>query len=192
MKKIALIFLGIIGHVGVINCFTVYLNNKSPNKTDFFVHSSLPGCCYGCEVGGKCKVTLEPGQSGKFDFREYNKACAAIESESLSLKLGACIKCIAAKMYVGNTIVEVTLDLEKSAVLDVEKEVGRGAKQGWEIMHLGYLGATIAPATTVIGAVKGMALGAVNAIRYQCTDMEITLEGSGLAKAGYQFKYQKR
>lgn len=183
MKKTLFVLVAGLFSYSVMQGYTVYLKNETPNLVYFFVHSSLAGCCYGCEVGGKCEVRLKAGESGQYKF---TGAC-----------VGACIKCIATRIWINppqNTrYTEATMDLEKSAAKMVGETTGAGVAAGAAAAGAAITLSPVGSAAAVgLGTLGGLLGGAYRAINFQCTSMEITLKGQGETKEGYEFIYKKR
>lgn len=165
----------------------VYLNNKTKSNGDFYVHTSLAGCCYGCGAEGKCKEVIEAGKSGQHTFKWE---CA-----------GACIKCVSAKLYVGNKTVELSFDLEKAANSLFRNAMANGMKPGAVILDQpnffnpgSDFVAGVGLVVLTAGSLGGIVVGTVDVIRFQCTSMEISLEqrGDGDKADDYVWSYKKR
>ena len=157
--------------------YIVYLNDHtSSDKVDFYVHTSLAGCCYGCGGTGECKVTTSAaGRSGKYNMKDRHYVCK-----------GACIQCITARIYKNGQTFEATLNLASQATMNALEAIGSGTTAGAGGIYLGPEALAVGAAA---GAVAGAVVGGAMAIKYQCTDMEVTLSEQD---NGYRYDYKKR
>ncbi len=147
--------------------YSVKLINKTPYKVDFFVHTTLASCCYGCEVGGKCNVTVDAMKDGLFEWPKHCKwgicrpdTCA-----------GACWKCVNARIHLedGTTIEK---KYEVSSPLQVNKA---------DMPRLLTPDASLAADAIFAGVAA-----AYGEIKSTCTDIEVTIFGNGTKEEDFK------
>lgn len=179
MNKSYVIALLLLGLSHLSYGYTVYLNNHTrSSQVDFYVHSSLAGCCEDmlCRGEGKCKVSLAAGSSGQFNMKDRHSVCK-----------GACIACVTAQINTGSKTVEAKLNLAANSTIAAFKAIGSGAVAGAGGLAVGPEGGAVG---LVGGTIAGIVVGAAEAIYYQCTDMEISISDGD--NGGYKFDYKKR
>lgn len=200
MKKIILLSLGLLGSLSysqTVFGYTVKIKNNTKFGADFYVHSSMAGCCYGTGAEGSCKVTIAAGQTGEYKHQyKFGNTCSSI----------VCIKAIAAHIRAETGVkrfiagvdlsiipVEVIFNLESDAFKKYAALPAAGLVTGAGVGASTFTPEGVA-AGAVIGAVGGAVAAGAQAISYQCTNMEVTLEqkGAGLEAKDYAFTYKKQ
>ncbi|MFA6066421.1 MAG: hypothetical protein WC707_04555 [Candidatus Babeliaceae bacterium] len=180
MKKL-LIGLALAVGVQVCHGYTVNLRNATDYPVDFYVHSSLAGCCYGCGIDdkSKCKVSVAPQESRSFNFKKDRGVVCA----------GACIKCVSARIHTGKKDIEATFDLQDIGTIKFMKSQNAPYATSGTVFLMATGKAKAAGAIILAEMLANVGVAAGEAIAYQCTDMEITLHQQG---KDFGFSYKKK